>query len=294
MATNPDFLAVGHVSKDILPAGDYSVGGTVTYAALTARALGLSAAVLTSAPPDMELSRALPGIGLQVVPSDVATTFENIYDGARRHQYVHGVARPLHASDLPVAWQRTPIVLLGPLVGELGLDWLGRSAPAGVRPERGALSAVVVGVTPQGWMRRWDGDGRVSSKPWAEAGQILPAVDVLVFSEDDVAGDEAIVRQYAALARLAVVTRGRHGATVFRDGVVRDFPAFRAREVDPTGAGDVFATAFLVRLHETGDPYQAARFANCTASFAIEGPGTTSIPTRSQVEERLLRGEFYE
>jgi len=294
MAITPDFLAVGHVTKDVLPAGGYTVGGTVTYAALTAQALGLSAAVLTSAPPDMELSRLLPGIAVRIVPSDVATTFENIYEGTRRHQYVHGVAKPLRALDLPVAWKRTPIVLLGPLVGELGLDWLGCSAPAGVRPERGVLSAAVVGVTPQGWMRQWDGDGRVSTKPWAEAGQILPEVDVLVFSEDDVAGDEAVVRQYAALARLAVVTRGRHGATVFRDGTACDFPAFRAREVDPTGAGDVFATAFLVRLHETGDPYRAARFANCTASFAIEGPGTTAIPTRSQVEQRLRRGGFYE
>ena len=30
------------------------------------------------------------------------------------------------------------------------------------------------------------------------------------------------------------------------------------------------------------------------ASLAIEGAGTTSIPSRGQVEERLLRGELYE
>jgi sugar/nucleoside kinase (ribokinase family) len=64
-------------------------------------------------------------------------------------------------------------------------------------------------------------------------------------------------------------------------------PGFPAVEVDPTGAGDVFAAAFLVRLQETEDPVQAARFANAVASFCVEGPGVAGIPTREQVEERL-------
>jgi len=42
-----------------------------------------------------------------------------------------------------------------------------------------------------------------------------------------------------------------------------------------------------LRLRETGDAYQAAPFANCAASFAVEGDGTTTVPTREQVEERL-------
>jgi len=116
-------------------------------------------------------------------------------------------------------------------------------------------------------------------------------VDVLVFSEEDVARDARLIREYSQLARIAVVTRGWRGATVFWNGESRECPAFRAREVDPTGAGDVFAAAFLVRLKETDDPYLAAPFANCAASFAIEGPGTTTIPTRGQVEERLRLGE---
>jgi 1D-myo-inositol 3-kinase len=282
MVTSPDFLAIGHVTKDLLSGGGYVVGGTVTYAAFTAQSLGLSVAVLTSAPPALDLPRVLRGIDLHVVPSPVATSFENIYEGQRRYQFLHGTASPLKASHLPLAWKQAPIVLLGPLVGELGLDWLG------------VFPTALVGVTPQGWMRQWDSDGRVTSKPWLDAEKILSAVDVLVFSEQDVAGDQALVRRYAEMARLAVVTRGRAGATVFCNGSARRFPAFRAREVDPTGAGDVFAAAFLLRLKETGDPYLAAAFANCTASFSIEGNGTTAIPSRQQVEERLCCGERYE
>jgi sugar/nucleoside kinase (ribokinase family) len=141
-------------------------------------------------------------------------------------------------------------------------------------------------------MRRWDADGRVSSKPWQDAERVLSRVDVLVFSEQDVGGDEVLIQRYLELAQTGVVTRGRRGATVFSAGSCRHFPAFRAHEVDPTGAGDVFAAAFMVRLRETGDPFEAAPFANCAASFSIEGPGVSAVPSRRQVEERLSLGEF--
>jgi len=280
MVKRPDFLAIGHMTKDLLPGGGHTIGGTATYAALTAQRLGLSVAVLTSAPADLGLSGAVRGVDLRIIPAQSATTFENTYQGQKRRQFVHGTASPLRASHLPAAWKRVAIVLLCPLVGELGLDWLG------------AFPKALVGVTPQGWMRQWDERGLVRAKAWLEAPQILSGVDVLVFSEEDVAGDEALIQRYTSLAKIAVVTRGWRGATAFWNGNPEHFPAFRAQEVDPTGAGDVFAAAFLVRLKETGDPYLAAPFANCAASFAIEGPGTTTIPTRQQVEERLRRGEL--
>jgi len=282
MVACPDFLAIGHVTRDLLPNGGSTVGGTATYASLTARALGVSVGVLTSASPDLDVAGALPGIHLHILPASQATTFENIYDGTARKQIVHGVASALLPADLPPGWEAAPVVLLAPIARELGAGW------------PGAFHCALIGVTPQGWMRRWDADGLVHARPWEEAAEILPAVDVLCFSEDDVARDEQIIRQYSDAARIAVVTRGRGGATVFRNGTRRDLPAFRAQEVDPTGAGDVFAAAFLVRLRETGDPYLAARFANCAAAFAIEGPGTSTIPSRRQVEERLLRNELYD
>jgi sugar/nucleoside kinase (ribokinase family) len=57
--------------------------------------------------------------------------------------------------------------------------------------------------------------------------------------------------------------------------------------VDPTGAGDVFAAAFLVRYRETGDPFASALFASCAASLSVEAPGLEGVPTRARVEERF-------
>ena len=56
--------------------------------------------------------------------------------------------------------------------------------------------------------------------------------------------------------------------------------------MDPTGAGDVFAAAYLVRYRETSDALESARFASCAASFCVEAQGTEGIPTRAQMEER--------
>jgi sugar/nucleoside kinase (ribokinase family) len=186
-------------------------------------------------------------------------------------------ADDLQPDDVPSEWRAAPIVHLGPLAREVDAHF------AKLFP--GAL----VGVTPQGWMRQWDETHRVRARRWIEARDILPHVDVLVLSEEDLNGDCAEMTEYVRLTRIAVMTKGSQGCVVFANGMEKHVPGFPTREVDPTGAGDVFAGAFLVRLQETRDPYQAARFANAAASFCVEGPGVTTIPTRAQVEERLAR-----
>ena len=68
-----DYLAVGHVADDITPTG-IQLGGTVSYAALTARALGLRVGVVTSSG-EGALLQALDGIHIVNVPSEHSTTF---------------------------------------------------------------------------------------------------------------------------------------------------------------------------------------------------------------------------
>ena len=48
-----------------------------------------------------------------------------------------------------------------------------------------------------------------------------------------------------------------------------------------------FATGFLVRYAETGDPWEATRFASCAASLVIEGVGVDGVPTREAIDARL-------
>ena len=273
--TRPDFLAIGHLTKD-LQDGGYTIGGAVTFASLTARNLGLRAAVVTRASPDLHFYPIFRGIEVLSLPSKATTTFRNVYFGEMRVQYIGAVADKIEAEDIPLGWRETRIVYLAPLAGELDVDIV-RLFPQSL-----------LGVSPQGWLRRWDEEGRVYPKGWNRAEEVLCRADAVIFSEEDVGWDEGLIGGYASKARLLVVTRGEKGATVYQGGKVRHFPAFKVREVvDPTGAGDVFAAAYLIELERGGDPYGAAVFANCVASISVEKRGTEEIPTLEEVEERL-------
>ncbi len=285
-----DFLIIGHISHDRIPGG-HRLGGTVSYAAVTARRLGLRPAILTrgvsdglirSEIPDRpENAVALPGtdlegVAIHLLPSRVSTTFTNI-SGADGHrvQVVEAVAEPIHPSDLPEAWAHVPIVLLGPLVRELPSEW------ATMFPDS------LLGVTPQGWMRAWDSAGRVRPCRWEGADEFLHRADAIILSREDVAGDEDYVAELAAKTRLLVVTDGWRPVTLHQAGARYRLLAPEVQEVDSTGAGDVFAAAFMIRLAETHDPLVAARFATVVASLSVEGPGMTAIPDRATVDKWL-------
>lgn len=276
----PDYVVIGHITKDLTPDG-YTIGGTVTYAAVTARNLGLSVGIVTSFDPGFDPDSLLADIEIAQIPAGGTTTFQNIYHNGRREQFVHAVAATLEPATVPPNWRHSPIIHLGPLVNEVPYQILDTFD-----------SQSLIGVTPQGWMRQWDASGRVRPRCWHEAEAALRRVDVLVFSEEDIAHQPDEIDRFAALAKLMVVTRGPAGATLFEAGHRTDYPAFEAVEVDPTGAGDVFAAAFLIRLRETDDPHDATRFAHAVASLSIEGPGVHGIPTRDQVEYRLHHGRI--
>jgi sugar/nucleoside kinase (ribokinase family) len=273
----PDFVVVGHLTQDERPAG-YDLGGTATYAAITARNLGYRAGILTRAAEDFPQHELLHDVEIERLTSDRTTTFRNIYDmhGTRR-QFVRDVADSVDATRLPATWHDAKIALLGPIAREVEIAMV-----------RQFDAKTLIGVVPQGWLRQWDETGRVRARTWAEAPDILPYSRVLVLSEEDLGEFAERLNDYIALTEIVVLTRGAKGCTVFQQGRKRfDSPAFHASEFDPTGAGDVFTAAFLIRLHETGDVTDAARFANCVASFAVEAEGVTGIPTRGMVEARL-------
>jgi sugar/nucleoside kinase (ribokinase family) len=89
---------------------------------------------------------------------------------------------------------------------------------------------------------------------------------------------------------VAVLTRGYNGATLFdSDGSHHHWNALRASPVDPTGAGDCFASAFLFRLAETNELAAAMRFALAAGALAVEGSGLAGIATREAIESRMTR-----
>jgi len=141
-------------------------------------------------------------------------------------------------------------------------------------------------------MRAWDESGLVRPIEWADADKVLPRADVVIISEHDVA-DRSVIEDWARRARLLVVTLGERGCDVYKPGEqVYHSAAFKSGiELDPTGAGDVFAASFLWHLHSSsGDWRTAADWANCAASFAVEKRGVAGVPKLGEVEKRWRSG----
>lgn len=274
----PEFLVVGHIVKDITPGG-WRFGGAVAYAAMQASRLGLRVAAVTACAPDVSPAEALPQVQWHTVGSTTTTTFENRYRDGSREQRVLELATPLGTAHLPPAWQHTPVVLLGPVIGD-------------VDPDMGLLfpKTSLVGLGAQGWLRRLEGD-RV------RPGDVHPDDvwlngDVVFVSTEDVEDPEA-VSLWRRHVPVVVLTRGRHGCTVWDDRGRSDIAGFPVREVDPTGAGDVFAAAFLVRYHETADTRAAAHFGAAAAALLVSGGGFHAVATRDEIEALVRSREVH-
>ncbi len=258
-----------------MPSGT-RIGGTAAFAATQAQRLGIDTAVVTRIGPDTDLAAGLPAVAIAGRPAEVTTEFENSYDGPHRRQRVPRRAPEIEAEDVPEDWRTAPIALLGPVCGEVSGDL------AALFPE------ALTGVSAQGWLRRLNGQRIVQRQPW-DGAPFWNRCSVLFVSDEDLGADVTQLSDWTRDVRIVVETKERRGARVHEDGRWREIAAFPIEEVDPTGAGDVFAAAFLIRHHETNDSAAAARFAVAAAACAVEGRGIASVAGREQIEERMSR-----
>lgn len=265
-----DYLLIGHVAVDLTPAGK-QLGGTVSYSALTAKALGVRVGMVTSAGGDAPLE-LLNGVQIYNVPTEQSTVFENVYTEHGRKQTLHNQATRISFEHVPHVWRDAPIVHLAPIAQEVD------PALAGMFP------ASWVGVTPQGWMRAWDEKGSVFAKAWENNEQVLGPAGGVVISLEDINRDLELVESMAHHTRLLCLTEGEEGAVLHWHGDRRRYRPVKVDEVDATGAGDIFAAGFFTRLYQTNDPWEAARFATNLAAYSVTRVGMMGIPTHEEIE----------
>ena len=269
-----DYLVVGHITQDVVPDG-YVPGGTASYSALTARAFGLRVGILTAYAQDAILPD-LRDIQIVSTISEDSTVFENKYTKDGRHQRILSRAEILHPNQIPQSWAAPKIVHLGPIADEVD--------PSFVR----AFPKSFVGVTPQGWYRAWDQEGKVGFNNYIEAKHYLQYADAVVLSIEDLQFDEGIIADLVYGIRVLVITEGSCGARIYWNGDVRTFRAPEKEEVDATGAGDIFATAFFIRMSQTQDPWTSGRFATYIAANSVTRKAMDSPPSDAEIQENLI------
>ena len=283
-----DYLAIGHPTIDEgTPQGDV-IGGTVLYASVQAARLGWRAGLVGRGNAG-ELAPLLTAVAGEVTatlqPAEHTTRFRNVSDGDQRTQWVRALAPPLDLTPAGVAAgeggpARARVLHVAPVAQEVDL---GRAAAA--------VEADIVGVTPQGLIRRWGEDGRVVHVPLALAAvraEATERLDVVVVADEERPFVEALTRAVRRQGGLVVVTKGSQGClveTAAGGQMVTALPVVEA--VDRTGAGDVFAAGLLVGLAEGREVAAAVRFAMAAASCSIEGVGPAAVAPRAAIERRL-------
>lgn len=276
----PDYLLVGHLCRDVIE-GHTRAGGTVLYAGITAARLGKRVAIATAF--GDPLPTELEGMDVARLPASNTTVFEHHATPGGRALRLLDRAPAITGADVPEAWRRAPLVHLAPIANEFPPD-LASLFPG---------SRVV--ATPQGWLGGERTDalpdraplGARSVGPLQAAGPALPRFKSMVVSIEDLDGSWDAAAALASGTPVVVVTQGAEGYTLFVQGCGRWYPPFPAREVDATGAGDVFAASFFVRLAETGNAPESARFAAMAAALSVSGQGASRIPTRAEVVAAL-------
>ncbi len=285
MPTNKTYLLIGTVTKDLHTDNNFTIGGTVTYSSVVVKQLGWQPIIITAAASDFVPPSYLLDIDWRILPSLESTTFRNEYDAyGNRRQTIGPIAQTINTEDIPTDCRQASVVHLCPLAQDLAAS------------TTTIFNHTLLVATPQGWMRQWDEQGIVSLGEWFGAEQVLPQLQLVVISLEDIEGNWSIAEIWAAQTSILIVTQGEKGCAVFHQGQRMIVPARPAQPIDPTGAGDVFATAFFICFYETGDLWQAARFANVTASMAIERPGPAGVPDRQEIETYLSKNpiERYE
>ena len=244
---------LGNLSRDVLPGGP-RVGGGSFHGARALQRLRVPARIVTRcAAADKEV--LLPplvrlGTPVRYIPGTSTATFSFTYDGDRRSMTVESLGDTWRPADVP----------------ELRARWV-HVAPL----SRSEWPVETLARLARRYRVSFDGQGLVRA----------PSTGPLVLDDDfdrdilryiwvlKLADEEAeVVGDIGALGvREVLVTHGSRGSTVYCGGTEEFVPA-RTIDNEPTGAGDAFATAYIVGRNAGFNPVGAARRAtNVVASL---------------------------
>lgn len=276
MNVNPEinYLSIGHCCHDIKKAG-YDLGGAASYSALVAKRLGKNPAVFTSVGTDFLFEEKFSDLKIPFinVPAEQTTVFENIYSDKGRTQFLHHRANTIGLEHCPDSLRSAEIVHLGLIADEFDFS----SLPL--------LRGGLIGASIQGCLRQWDDNGLVSPKEmdWS----LLQGIDIVIISDDDIAGMDSALDEILRYVDHVVLTLGEKGAKVFHKGKKHFFPSFPTNVVDTTGAGDVFSTAYHIEYQKSREVSTACIFAHCAASIICEGEGLSHLPSLEDVKKKV-------
>lgn len=246
---------LGNLSRDVVPGSPPKVGGGSYHGARALQRLRVPARIVarcavedraTLVPPLIRL-----GTPVRYVPGTSTAEFSFTYDGDRRIMTMTALGdvwRPEDVPDVRLRW-----IHIAPLSR---IEWPVETVAALARRCRVSFDGQGLTRVPELGPLRLDGDFDR---------EILRHLWVLKLAEEEaeVLGDPA-----ALGVREVLVTHGSRGSTVYYGGT-REFVPARPIARDPTGAGDAFATAYIVGRNAGFGPAGAARRATAVVASML-------------------------
>ena len=271
---SPDYLIIGHITQDQHEDG-FRLGGTAVYSGVLAHRMGLKVAVYTSGASQLDLD-IMKGIEIIDQPGPGTTTFINEYTPAGRIQFLLDKAGELDCSQIPDRWKQAKIIHLAPVAREIPLT-----------ADEEFLEGFLL-YSLQGWLRDWDGEGRVFPSSLPERSSPFREDAVGILSLEDLGDDRSRLDQLRRQFPRLVLTLGSQGVEIYSGSKTQLVPAPPTPEIDPTGAGDIFAAAFVILWRVRGMIIEeAARLAGRLAAGSVSKPGITGIPGIREINETM-------
>jgi len=265
-------LIAGHYCHDTLLGNDgehRALGGSAAYASAVLQALGEPYEVAAKVGADFVYLDQV--YKKPITAGSRTTSFVDDYRSGERIERVEAVCEPLHPRDLPDGPHEVGIACA--VAGETPLPVL----------ERLRATCRLVLADAQGLLREISPRGEVLLKPLPPG--VLPLLDYLKASRAEAQRlDLAALR---AQLQALIVTDGPRGCTLFTARDELHVPAFRADEIDPTGAGDCFLAGFAAGLRRGFDAAKAVRLGAWFGARAVERVGVprfTDADARAALE----------
>lgn len=284
-STKPGVTVVGHVTHDryadrIVP------GGCAFYGARVYAGLGATVELITSWGGDFSKRDALAPLARVEATVGVRTTaFENVYrEDATRLQHLHAQSPALEPAALK--GEHTSVLHLAPVLDEIELHtWMPHVRALKRRGKIGRVALSVQGFTRG---KSSHGDGyRIDHLSWHPTKELLAGIDVAFLSDEDLTNQDDLLALLCEVIPMVVLTHGSEGAEVMvgnkRVACVGVYPT---TAVDPTGAGDTFAAAFMITLAAGGSIESAARTAAAAGSIIVEAEGPLGLSAIAQARGR--------
>lgn len=283
-------LTIGPVTKDhiISPSEEYyQTGGAVFYQNHTLHQLKeKTSSIISIGENDLKLLDDMPkNIKLQKIIYKQTTQYTNIYnEKLERKQKAILPHNPIKSNQIKLNLKDIHTAIISPLspydIPDATITYL----------KKEDIKTVLL---PQGYLRQTNAQQEVISRKWIQKEKYLEDTDILCLDENEfmqtfnttLDNANKIVEKYNL--KLLIVTRAKKGSIIFTNKDKISIPSIKTNcEVDATGLGDTYISAFISKYKQTKSPKISGLYAAITAKEKLENKGPLKTD-KKRIEEEL-------